>query len=170
MTITMLLLLDADGLIKLNRAGVLETVASAFQCLVPESVYQEAVVDAKARGYSDAAVLEDIIAAKMKVQPASASPSSESGFGSGESGVLALLNMQTEASVVISDDRRFLALLARQQRDFLTPSDLIVFMAREGILNTTPARAFLEALRPHIQKDAYLEAIQDIEALPKEKP
>lgn len=39
-----MLILDADGLIKLNRSGLLELVTQSYESLVPAAVFNEAVV------------------------------------------------------------------------------------------------------------------------------
>ena len=54
----MRLLIDADGLIKLNRAGVLSQVTASFACLVPRAVFDEVVTEGKARHYEDATAIE----------------------------------------------------------------------------------------------------------------
>lgn len=56
----MRLLLEADGLIKLNRARVLHQVVEAFPCTIPEAVYHEVVIIGKARLHQDAEEIEQI--------------------------------------------------------------------------------------------------------------
>src|SRR5690606_42143555 len=51
---------SADAIIKLNRAGVLRTLVTKFECTLPEAVYQEAVVAGKERLYPDAVAIEEI--------------------------------------------------------------------------------------------------------------
>ena len=46
---------------------------------------------------------------------------------------------------------------------FLTPADLLVVMARQGILTKVEAREALERLRPAIRLAAYWDARQDLE-------
>jgi hypothetical protein len=57
----MALVLDTDSLIKLNRVGVLEIVARAFECMIPRAVYQEAVVNARAKVYADAEAIDKAV-------------------------------------------------------------------------------------------------------------
>ena len=64
----MALILDADSLIKLNRVGVLEIVARAFECMIPRAVYQEAVVNARAKGYADAETIDAAINELMQIR------------------------------------------------------------------------------------------------------
>jgi predicted nucleic acid-binding protein len=88
----MALILDADSLIKLNRVGALELAARAFECIIREAVYQEAVVNARARGYTNAESIDSIIKGLIQIQhaaPVEASMTSQA-LGVGESEVLAL--------------------------------------------------------------------------------
>ena len=50
-----MLIFDADGLIKLNHAGVLGLVVQNYESLVPAAVHDEAVLRGVRRGYEDAA-------------------------------------------------------------------------------------------------------------------
>ena len=52
-----MLIFDADGLIKLNRSGVLELVTRNYESLVPTAVFNEAVVRGALRGHEDAAAI-----------------------------------------------------------------------------------------------------------------
>ena len=49
---------DADGLIKLGKSGALEALLSVAEVMVPEAVYEEAVITGKKEMYEDAAELE----------------------------------------------------------------------------------------------------------------
>ena len=86
---------------------------------------------------------------------------SESGLGAGELGIVSLL-LQERDSIVVSDDRRFLARLATQGASFLTPADVLVVMARRGILTGRAAREALDRLRPAIRLAAYWDARKDL--------
>ena len=62
-------ILDADGLIKLNHAGVLERVAETYSCVIPEAVYDEVVTQGKARRYMDAEAIEVALTQRVQVTP-----------------------------------------------------------------------------------------------------
>lgn len=47
------LVFDSDGLIKLQKAGVLKMLATSHECLVPKKVYEESVERGKAELYGD---------------------------------------------------------------------------------------------------------------------
>ena len=139
----MQLLLDADGIIKLNRAGVLAIVVREFSCAVPQTVYDEVVTKGKARLHQDAEIIETILAGNVTVLPVRRYEHQESGLGAGELGILSLL-LRGRDAIVVSDDRRFLAQLTTQGIPFLTPADLLVMLARRGVLNKGEARTALD--------------------------
>ena len=89
------------------------------------------------------------------------------GLGAGERGVLALIPQLADA-IVVSDDRRFLAVLSSQDTPFLTPASLLVVLARRGALNEAEARDALDRLRPMIRPVAYWDAQQDLESAEEE--
>ncbi len=66
--------------------------------------------------------------------------------------------------MVVSDDRRFLAVLTAQGTLFLTPADLLVVLALRGILTRGEAREALDHLRPMIRLAAYWDARRDLES------
>lgn len=157
----MKLLLDADGTIKLHRAGVLEQAANVFQCVMPEEVYHEVVVQGREGLHLDAEAIAEIVERAISVRPTPTLEISDPGFGVGEKAVLALFH-QGIGEVVISDDRRFLNLLTREQIPFLVPTDLIVGMTVQGVLSANDATTALEHLRPFVSDEHYRLAVQDL--------
>ncbi len=157
----MRLLLDADGLIKLHRAGVVGQMVKAFQCTVPEAVYHEVVTRGKERLHRDAEEIEHILGGKAEVVRTQQAQG-ETGLGAGEMAVLTLA-VQDQSAIVVSDDRRFLALLSARGLRFLTPADLLVVLARQGILVKKEAKKALERLRPMIRAAAFWQAKEDLE-------
>lgn len=154
------LLLDADGLIKLHRAGILAQVARLFTCIVPSEVYQEVVTQGKERWYADAREIEDIVNSGAISRLSTPAPQLEApGLGSGEKGVLGLFS-QVEGAIIVSDDRRFLTLLDQMGISSLTPAALIVLMDQQGHLAMGEARGALERLRPFIRGEGFTKAMQ----------
>ena len=156
----MQLILDADGLIKLHRAGVLEILVQSFSCVVPTAVYDEAVTTGRARLYEDADKIDLIIGGL--VEP-SGSPQTESAptLGAGEVAVLATATAKGDA-IVVSDDRRFLSHLGGAGIPFVTPADMILVLFRRGLLSRDDTMAALELLRPMIRPAAYWESREKI--------
>ncbi|MGH2458586.1 MAG: hypothetical protein ACRDIY_06930 [Chloroflexota bacterium] len=158
----MRLLIDADGLIKVHRAGILGDVLRVFSCAVPGPVFHEVVTRGKAYLHQDAEEIEVLLAGSAEIVPVHARTLPESGLGSGELAVLDLVSRDRD-SVVMSDDRRFLSALATEGIPFLTPTDVLVIMARRRDLAPDQARDALERLRPAIREAAYWEARQNLE-------
>ena len=83
-------------------------------------------------------------------------------MGAGEIAVLTLA-VQDQDAIIVSDDRRFLTLLTARGLRFLTPADLLVVLARQGILAKEEAKKALERLRPMIRASAFWEAREELE-------
>ena len=152
---------SADGLIKLHRAGVLHQVVVHHPCTIPQAVYDEVVTRGKVRLYQDADEIEEIIVQAVRVvdtEPEDPEP----GLGAGEMAVLRLAT-QNRYATVVSDDRRFLALLSARAIPFLTPTDLLVVLAGQKDLTREEASEALERLRPVIRAAAYWEAREDLQ-------
>ncbi|MDO8689797.1 MAG: hypothetical protein Q7R39_07260 [Dehalococcoidia bacterium] len=158
----MRLLMDADGIIKLHRAGVLAHVIGTFPCTIPQAVYDEVVTRGKATLHQDAEEIETIISGVVSVLPAQRHQQPELSLGAGELAILSAIP-QDEDSIVVSDDRRFLSILTTRGAEFLTPADMLVVLARRGVLTGTEAGEALERLRPVIRVAAYRDARKDLE-------
>ncbi len=157
------LVLDADGLIKLHKSGVLTHTVSAFRCTIPRAVYDEVVVRGKAKLHQDAEVIQRTLDGAVAIMSVEGRRRRDFGLGAGELAILEVLGQKREA-IVVSDDRRFLALLTEQGTPFLTPSDIVVILARLGILKRVEAQEALERLKPAIRAAAYWEARQALES------
>jgi hypothetical protein len=156
------LLLDAGGLIKLNRAGVLRQVVHVFPSFTPQKVYDEVVTKGKEGSYADAEEIEEIVnSGAISVLAAPSLEPELPSLGSGEKAVLGLLP-QVEGAIVVSDDRRFLAHLEEEDIPFLVPAALIVEMVRGRHLTKEDAVAALERLRPQTPEGTFKRAMQDL--------
>src|SRR5438105_3056552 len=58
---------DSDGLIKLNRAGVLLQALGAFDSIRPEAVYREVVTEGQALRYADAEAIDEALSSAATV-------------------------------------------------------------------------------------------------------
>ena len=160
-----MLILDADGLIKLHQAGVLELLARHYACAVPRAVYQEAVADAEDK-YPDARQIAKIVQALIEVVDVKEVPAELLvNIGAGEREVLALfMDMRaTEPTTIISDDGAFLRLLAMQSIPFLSPADMVLTMVQQCVLTPERAKAALYLINPLINPDAYQRTIARLE-------
>jgi len=86
----MRLVFDADGLIKLHRAGALSRVVRAFPCAIPRAVFAEVVTRGKARLHQDAQEIEALLTGAVTILAVEQHEQSEPGLGAGELSVLGL--------------------------------------------------------------------------------
>lgn len=161
---------DADGLIKMQKAGLLALLAQEAELLIGPQVFQEAVTEGKQRGYADAAALEQLLEAHaIRPRPVPAHPRATAllppgTFGEGERETLHLY-YHAQADGILSDDRGFLTLLTAQQIPFFTPAAALVALGTWGVLAVPEAFAALERLRPLIRQEHYAAAHADVLAL-----
>jgi rRNA-processing protein FCF1 len=163
----MLVVFDADALIKLNRIGILEQVAQSFQCVIPQQVYEEAVVKGRERGYADAEEIDRIVSKAISVGWSPVEVGAGLQSGAGERAALALANELGRQSIIISDDTPFLRQLKNQGVLNATPAALIVNMVERDVIPNRVAARLVEALRPHTRATTIDQALQDLEQLGK---
>ena len=160
---------DADALIKLQRAEILEHVARTFDCIIPEAVYHEVVTRGRVFKHPDAEAIDRTIQSSVVVgspiRVAMPDVAETTGIDAGEKDVLGLFYSSPAEgeTIIISDDRRFLALLHRLEVPALTPADSIALMVRQGFLVKREARNALEQIRLSIRETAYRQALKDLE-------
>lgn len=162
---------DADGLIKMAKAGILEVFAQYAELLIGPQVYREAVEEGKARGYPDALDLERILKVHAQVPrklrrtlARTAQLFADVSLGAGEREALQIYFTE-QADAVLSDDQAFLSALEAQGIPFLTPAAVLVFLAERKLITLTEAYEALERLRPLIRSDQYEMARQDLNSL-----
>ena len=160
----MTLILDADALIKLNRVGALNLVASSSECIIPVAVYQEAVVDARVAGYLDSDAIDLVVQRHIHVEPTSDLEMVDvpSHFGVGEKHVLALAMRDPQESVVVSDDQVFVNLVRQLEVRFISPIELFPMLLREGAIPLSRARQFIRRFRTHTSERNYIAALSSL--------
>ena len=156
---------DSDGLIKLQKAGVLGILAESHECLVPRKVYGESVEGGKTELYEDAFELEETIKEDMRVveveDPKSEKTPVRENLGSGELSAYGI-HLQEDSDAVISDDRAFLKYLESREMPFITPANVIVEMKNQEQISREKAIEALDRIKKFIRDDVYEKSIEGV--------
>lgn len=168
------IVVDADGLIKVGKSGVLPALLEAARLLVPRAVWEEAVEEGKRMMYEDAHELEvvlsegdaEMVSHEIGEEAARLLEGSAASFGAGEREALAVYFTE-DADAVLTDDRAFLGLLVRAEPPVpaLVPAAAIVALAEGGRVSIDAARQALNKVEPFIRKAVYVAAMEDLETL-----
>jgi hypothetical protein len=165
---------DADGLIKLGKSGVLEALVEGHEILVPAAVYEEAVRRGKQELYEDALELERILEDReVPAVSARSEPRADrllegvTSLGAGERGALHLYFAEV-ANAVVSNDRVFLNFLGRHSIPSLTLANAVVGLARSGWISPGEGLQALEKLSGYVRAEVYERAGAELEDLQKE--
>ena len=159
----MRLLLDADALIKLNRAEILVPLFESTECAIPQAVYEEAVVEGHARGYADAKEIESALKERCSVEEATSS-SRLRALGAGDTALLTLAEVGDE-SIVVSDDGPFLGVLRARGIDYLNCAQLVVYLVRNQVLTADRASKALGRMQSLISPKSFNEATEMLDSL-----
>ena len=147
--------LDADGIIKLAKASVLESLTRFAKCTITKQVYKE-VSKGKEKMYEDAFIIEGLVKkGKMKISPVNYE--NIDGLASGECSTLALFH-KLKADSIISDDRKFLSLLNSREIHFIIPTDIITLLSTKHHISVIEAISALEKIRSFVHEENYTSA------------
>lgn len=163
---------DADGLIKLGRSGALGRLLLAAEVLVPEPVYEEAVVAGKRGLHEDALELEKALrggvaevvpepSADERDERAEALLEEAPSLGAGERAALRLF-FARRAEAVLTDDRAFANLLLREGLTVLVPTAAIVLLAEGGKMSAGEALGALRKIEGLVRRDVYEAAMEEL--------
>jgi rRNA-processing protein FCF1 len=145
----MRLLMDADCLIKLVKAGLKESVLAHDTVVIPEVVKKEVVDAGKEKGHPDAALVEKNIAAKRLQVVGRAS--------SAATGDEALLKtFQTgKYDAAATDDRKLIRLLKAAGVPFVLPAMILLLLRQRKLLDRETALRTLDQLSHFISDEEY---------------
>ncbi len=138
-------LMDADCLIKVTRAGFKESAVGAFKVIVPEAVVQEVVAQGSGHASSEL-IAKNIAARRIEVRAAA-----------GESGDNALATVYRAGTFdcVGTDDRRLINHLTTLGIPCVVPGLLLYELARLGQVSRQDAERSLQRLQPSISSAEY---------------
>ena len=138
-------LMDADCLIKITRAGYKESALRAFRVVVPEPVVSEVVAQGSGHASSEL-IAANIAARRIAVQGVS-----------GDSGDNALATVYRAGTYdcVGTDDRRLINRLTTLGIPCVVPGLLLYELAKLGRVSRQEAERLLQRLQLSISSDEY---------------
>lgn len=146
----MKIIMDADCLIKLTKAGLKERICKSFFVCIPLRVKEEVVDNGKAKGLPDAAIIdENITLGRIKIREITGAKKT-----AGEKEALALFQAGGYDAIG-SDDRQFIRSLRLFGIPYLTPATCIAAMHKQGKLKASEALKGLDELAAHISESEY---------------
>ena len=143
------ILMDADCLIKLTKAGLKEKLASLCSIIIPQEVYAEVVVAGKKKGCDDAFVVENNVANK-KIKCLKTKSSSDKG----DDALVELFEKGLYAAVG-TDDARLVKRLHTYGIPFVLPAVIILKLFESKQLEYGIALWMLDQLSPFISGDEF---------------
>ena len=161
------IVLDSDGLIKLTKSGCLMKILNSFQCSITEEVYDETVIRGMERAHDDAYEINGLIKeGKLKVENINnkllENMLENRTFGVGECSTLHLFH-NSDAKVIVTDDRAFLNLLDRNNISYIIPTDLIVRLYKLKVITKDESINFLDAIKVYVSGQNYDAARRNLE-------
>lgn len=145
----MKLLMDADCLIKLTKAGLKELVCRHDAVVIPSAVEKEVVDAGKAKGCTDAFIVEKNIASKALSVIMHAEV-----LASGDS-ALAELFAKGRYDAVATDDSRLTRRLRALDIPFILPGLILYRLFKDGCIDKKKAVRTLKKLAEFISDDEY---------------
>ena len=146
----MKILMDADCLIKLTKAGLKEFISQHEKIAVPETVKREVVDAGKSKGYTDADLVEKnihnglIALAKEAVM----------NHGKGDQALITTFK-QGRYAAIATDDAKLIRFLRGAGIPFILPALLIYAIYRKGLIDQATGLNWLHRLLPFISEEEY---------------
>ncbi|MBI5681611.1 MAG: hypothetical protein HZC45_00295, partial [Deltaproteobacteria bacterium] len=130
----MRVILDADCLIKITKAGIKEDICNAFDIAIPHLVKEEVIDRGKAKGLSDAVVVDKNI--KDKLLKVTGEGDEKSNTGEKEA---VNLFQKGGFDAIGSDDRKFIKQLRLFNIAYITPAVFVALLLKQGYLTQSEA-------------------------------
>ena len=144
------ILLDADCLIKLTKAGLKEFICKEETIVIPATVKGEVVDAGKSAGHPDADLIEEnirhgLIAIAKEVA---------SDHVKGDQALVAVFR-RGRYKAVATDDAKLIRILQATGIPFVPPALLIFSICRKGLIDRAKGLNWLERLSPFISEEEY---------------
>lgn len=143
------LLMDADCLIKITKAGLKELVVKSCKVVVPKIVEEEIVVNGKKHNCPDALVVEKNITDK-----AITVLRGRKKFKKGDD-ALQDLYLKTQYDAVATDDAKLIRRFKAQNIPFIVPGLIFYKILGMRVINRAQALKALEDLSEYISEDEF---------------
>ncbi len=150
----MKIVVDSDVLIKLTKTGSKEIIVSLMDVYIPMRVHEETVKESN--GCSDAIKIQENVN-KGKIHVAGSTKHNK-----GEIEALRLYR-SGEFESIVSDDRKFLNYLERDNIPYLTSSSLIVYLLYRNRISREDTIKYIDNLKMYISNDQYLTAMSEVQ-------
>ena len=145
----MKLLMDADCLIKLTKAGLKDLVGSKHRIFIPEVVQKEVVNAGKKKGCADAFVVEKNIGADVIAIAASSA-----NYMKGDEALIPIFS-KGAYDAVATDDAKLIRLLSVHTVPFILPALIIYQLRQEKMIDSKTALWALHQLAEFISEEEY---------------
>jgi predicted nucleic acid-binding protein len=165
---------DSDGLIKLAKADILKVMLKAWDCLIPQAVYDETVERGIRAAYPDALAIREALQPQtvrrlVRHPRATMLLQRKRSLGQGEQEALHLF-FRARADTIISDDAAFVTLLDQAGVSYLPPALVLTELVHQQQLELRAALEGLERMRTLIRPETYRMTRSDLEAFLGRRP
>lgn len=144
------ILMDADCLIKLTKAGLKEFICNHEKIIIPGIVKREVVDTGKSKGHPDAELIEKNIDDGLIIV-------AKEGALNHVKGDQALVTMYKPRryTAVATDDAKLIRILRATGIPFVLPALLIYSIYGRGLIDQAKALNWLDRLSPFISEEEY---------------
>jgi len=146
----MKILMDADCLIKLTKAGLKEFVCQHEKITIPGIVKQEVVDAGKLKGHADA----DLVDKNIRNGLIDLAKEATLNHVKGDQALIAAFK-QGRYVAVATDDAKLIRILQAAGIPFVLPALLIYAIYRKGLIDEATGLNWLDRLSPFISEEEY---------------
>lgn len=146
----MKILMDADCLIKVTKAGFKDHVCRHDEIVIPTTVKKEVVDVGKAKGCLDA----DLVEKNIQNDLIRVSGEESLGYVKGDQALIEIFK-QTQYDAIATDDAKLVRLLKSASIPFILPGIIIYSLYQRNIIDRPTALNWIDKLSDFISDDEY---------------
>ena len=144
------ILMDADCLIKLTKAGLKELICKEEKTVIPGTVKREVVDAGKSKGHPDAGLIEENIGHGLIALAGEVT----SDHAKGDQALVSTFR-RGRYRAIATDDAKLTRILKAAGIPFVLPALLILSICRRGAIDRPTGLNWLERLSPFISEEEY---------------